>query len=511
MSSLEHQASNLGTGFSDQAVDVRRYSEALRHGVPLITAIAIVLTSVVIVLSLSLPKTYEASVQIVYNPTATLLQPTESTSIQRQLVTFQTLVQTPTVAGIAARELSESPTALRSSISASANSEANLITITATAREAATAAARANAVAKAFLTEEQSMQNLGLNNARAQLQEQIAKLQSVPGSAGQIAALQDRINELQINASGTTSELQIAESATAPSSPTSPRPTLDGLIALVASLLIGVLFVLGRDQLRPRFTVPRELGRALRLSVLAGIPYRRRFHSAHRLRALSGLEHEAYDALQATIRLLSAANGSQRILLITSATHGEGKTTATASLGRSLARVGQRTLLISGDLRSPTLHEHLGVPSAPGLADGLAAVNHGTQGPAETLKAMIRTAPGDLNLDVLPAGQIPSDPSSLMSGAALGLIFEVVRQLDYNYVLIDSPPLLGLGDTQLLAGHADDVLLVSRLDRITPEQAEDLRELLERLKLAPIGVVVVGAKVELSPYYLGERSLTTRS
>jgi Mrp family chromosome partitioning ATPase len=71
--------------------------------------------------------------------------------------------------------------------------------------------------------------------------------------------------------------------------------------------------------------------------------------------------------------------------------------------------------------------------------------------------------------------------------------------------------LLGLGDTQLLAGQADDVLLVSRLDRVTPEQAEDLSELLARLKLAPIGVVVVGARVELSPYYLGERSLATRA
>ena len=510
MNPPESPLSSPGTGLADQAVDVRRYFDALRRGAPLIAVIAVVATVVVFLFTHTLPKAYKASSNIVYNPAATLLQSSEATSTQRQLATFQSLIQTQPVMASAAAKLSESPVTLKSAISSSGDPNANLITITATAGKAVLAAARANAVAKAFLAEEQTRQNVGLQTARAQLQAEVAQLQGTPGGASQIRALQERISALQINAAGTASELQIAESAIPPGGPYSPRPTLDAILALFVSILVGILFVLGRDQLRPRFGTPRELGRALDLPVLAGIPYRRQRATPRRLRALSGLEHEAYDALQATVRLLSARDESQRVLLITSATHGEGKTTVTASLGRSLARVGQRTLLISGDMRSPTLHTHFGMPAAPGLADCLVAIESGTREPRDAVEAMIRTAPDETNLDVLPGGHIPSDPNSLMSGTALGLVFEAVRQMDYSYVLLDSPPVLGLGDSQLLARQIDDVLLVARLDRVDPSQVEDLNELFERLQLTPIGLVAVGARVEISPYYLSERPVNAR-
>lgn len=97
-----------------------------------------------------------------------------------------------------------------------------------------------------------------------------------------------------------------------------------------------------------------------------------------------------------------------------------------------------------------------------------------------------------------------------MSGSALGLVFEAVRRMDYSYVLLDSPPVLGLSDSQLLARQIDDVLLVARLDRVDPSQVEDLNELFERLRLTPIGLVGVGARAEISPYYLSERPLSAR-
>jgi capsular exopolysaccharide synthesis family protein len=508
MSSPERPSSPLPTGFVDQPVDAQRYLGALRRDIWLIATIVIVTTVAVFAISLALPKTYRASVDIVYNPTATL-QSNEATSTQRQLATFEALVQTPPVTTAAAHKLAESPKAVKDAISASANPNANLLTVTASARKGSVAAARANAVAQAFLSEEQSTQNLGLNNARAQLQAQIAQLRGTPGAIKLIAALEERISALQINAAGTASELQIAESAAPPSGASSPRPTLNALVALFASLLISVLIVLGRDQLRPRFTTPREFGQTLNLPVLAGVPYRRRsLLSAHRRRALSGLEYETYDALQATMRLLGPANDRQDVLLITSATHGEGKTTVAASLARSLSRAGQKTLVISGDLRSPTLHEHFGLQPQFGFSDCLIAMGNDAQQPDEALDRAISAAPGELNLDVLNSGQVPLDPAALLSSSALDRVFEALRQRDYDYVLIDSPPILGLGDAQFLARQSDDVLVVARLDRVSPGQAEDLRDLLKRLQLNPIGMVVMGARVELSPYYLSEHTRT---
>jgi capsular exopolysaccharide synthesis family protein len=508
MSSSEQSFGGLGTGFADQAVNVRRYTDALRRGAWLIAVIVAIVTGIVLIVSLSTHKTYQASASIIYNPVSTVLQPTDANSIERQLATFQTLVQTPSVKVAAARHLSESPVKLKGAISSSVDAKANIITVSATAPRPSLAAARANAVAQAFISQEQSIQNLGLTNALSQLQAQITALKGNPGAGAQIAALQDRISALQINSASTNSELQIAESATPPTGAVSPRPALNAIVALFASLLIGVLVVLGRDQLRPRFNSPREIGRILNLPVLVGIPYRTRLGTARRRRAVLGLEHEAYDALQASIRLLRSARDTPRLLLISSAIHGEGKTTVAANLGRSLARAGQRTLVVSGDMRFPTVHEHFGLALSPGLSECLVGVEEGRGHPRQELERVIKRAPGSRGLDVLTAGRTPSDPSSLMSGGTLELVFDALRDMNYKWILVDSPPMLGLGDTSFLGQHAEEALLVVRLDRVSPEQVEDLHERILRLKLHPLGLVVMGARVEISPYYLSERTLT---
>jgi capsular exopolysaccharide synthesis family protein len=493
---------------SDQAVDVRRYVDALRRGAWLIALLALVATAVVVAVTESLPKTYSASARLIYNPTSSLINGTSAESTQRQLATFESLVRAPTVISTAAGRLSERSSTLKDAVSASADPTANLLTIAATARSPARASRRANAVAQAFVAEERNLQNRGYQTARSQLEAEIARLRSTPGTAAQIAALESRISDLQISATGTDSELQIAESATPPTSATSPRVAVDALIALVVAVLLGVFVTLARDQLRPRFANPRELGAALELPVLAGIPYRVRLGTQRKRRVLSGLEYEAYNLLRTSVRLLGVPTGGPRVLLVTSATHGEGKTTVTTSLGRALARGGQKTLVVSGDMRSPTLHQHFGLPLEPGLSDCLAAAQHDAPD-GDTIAAAIRTAPDEHDLDVLVGGEMPVDPSSLAWGPALGRVLETLRELDYAYIVLDSPPVLGIADAQMLARYADDVLVVARLDRLSPYQAEELTGLLARLQIAPIGLAVVGARVELSPYYTSEQALVT--
>jgi Mrp family chromosome partitioning ATPase len=80
-----------------------------------------------------------------------------------------------------------------------------------------------------------------------------------------------------------------------------------------------------------------------------------------------------------------------------------------------------------------------------------------------------------------------------------------VRGLDYDYVLIDAPPLLGIADSQALARYVDDLLLVNRLDRLTLEHVNELRDVIDRLHLRPLGIVVIGARGEISPYYMQRR------
>jgi Mrp family chromosome partitioning ATPase len=82
---------------------------------------------------------------------------------------------------------------------------------------------------------------------------------------------------------------------------------------------------------------------------------------------------------------------------------------------------------------------------------------------------------------------------------------EQVRSLDYDYVLIDAPPLLGIADSQVLARHVSDMLLVHRLDRITLEHLAELRDVLDRLPSRAIGTIVIGVRGEVSPYYVARR------
>jgi uncharacterized protein involved in exopolysaccharide biosynthesis len=209
MSTRQPRVSSLG----DEAVDVRRYVDVLRRNAWLIAAIVVLVTAVVLAVSSAFPKTYKASARLVYNPTLSVLAPTDAESTQRQLATYQSLVQAPTVIAAAGKRLHEPPAAVREATSSSVESSANILSISATASRPSLAAARSNAVAHAFLTEEEAMQNSGFRDARNQLEAEIARLKGSPNAGAQIAALESRISALQISATGTESELQIAESA----------------------------------------------------------------------------------------------------------------------------------------------------------------------------------------------------------------------------------------------------------------------------------------------------------
>jgi non-specific protein-tyrosine kinase len=268
------------------------------------------------------------------------------------------------------------------------------------------------------------------------------------------------------------------------------------VLAFFAAIFIGVLVALGREQLVPRIGGPRELTRITDRPVIVGIPFVRR-RVGRRTGVLGAAEHEAYQTLQASIRFELPPDRTQ-LLLVTSAVEGEGKTTVTANLGRALARAGRRTLLVGADMRKPRLHELFDVEQAPGLSEILTALETGGEAVPRALGAMRQLLESQTavkgNLDVLVGGGKPQDAARLLLSPALGLFLDEVRLLGYDYVLFDGPPLLGLADARAIAQRVDEVLIVSRLDRLTTEDAVDLRDLLDRLEVTPLGHAVIGVR-----------------
>jgi polysaccharide biosynthesis transport protein len=180
--------------------------------------------------------------------------------------------------------------------------------------------------------------------------------------------------------------------------------------------------------------------------------------------------------------LLTRINGvSPRVILITSPRPKAGKTTTVANLGISLAEIGRRVLLIDGDLRRPRLGKLFGLQFASGLSDALLDEGKGKI----TLDSVVRpsSVPG---LYVLPGGSEPANISKLLHSTFLDNLIETARA-EYDFVLIDSPPMVGMADARLLSRNVDGVILISRAGETSPEQLGEARE-----RLADDGTPVIG-------------------
>ena len=488
----------------DDPVEVGRYFDAFKRSRWLIVGIVVLVTAAVFLISLLLPKTYQATSKLVLNPSAQSPVSSDAQSTQRDLATFRVLLTTRELLSTAAKTglPGETADSLRDKVTASVDQDANVINIVGTDDTAHGAAAIANGVAATFLARERRQQQQRLSRTRAVLRKEIADLQAsvtplnATDIASQVATIRQQLTDLSLPANSAP-PLQLAERAQAPSKPSAPRPFRNAVFGLFASLFIAALVVLARAQLRPRVTGSRELSRLLELPVMVEVPFvRRRF--GHSPNTLSSVEYEAYQTLQATLRMQLPPD-SQRTVLVTSALHGEGKTEVTAALGLVLAQAGLRTWLVSADMRWPRLHELFDVAQTPGLAEVLAG---GRQGESSvTVGAPRSTSENGGRLHVLASGQRPPDPAQLLAGRALDGFFDDIKESDYDYVLLDGPPLLGLVDSQVLAQRVDGVIVVCRPERLTSENAVDMRDLLQRLRAPALGLVVIGGRTSPISYF----------
>jgi Mrp family chromosome partitioning ATPase/capsular polysaccharide biosynthesis protein len=495
-------------GPGEAPIEVRRHLDALRRARWPILLFVSVVTLTVTVISLLLPDTYRATATIVLEEPLSPFGSSDVESVQRRLETIEQLLGTNRVLGGAAEQVpGETRKSIEDDVTSSVDDDANIIRISATADERGKSAAIANAVAETFLEAQQEAERRRLAEARRQLTEELNRLRTSGARPEEIEAVRQRISELTVSEVSAGSELELAQAAEPPEDAYAPRPVRNGLLGFFASLFVAVLIALGRDLLVPRVGGARELSRILNVPVLAGIPFIQRRFGRRRSNLLTAVANEAYQTLQASVRYQLPPE-RQRLILVSSALEGEGKTHVASGLGRALARVGHKTLIVCADLRFPTLHDQFGLERAPGLSDVLERIGHNAHVPREAIAAALKSPAQTYgrvagNLDVLTSGTRPQDPSALLFGAALNRFFVGVAELDYSYVVIDGPPLLGIADAHPIAQRADGIVIVSRLDRSTLEDAIEMSDLLDRLDVRPLGLVVVGVRRSLSYAYAG--------
>jgi tyrosine-protein kinase Etk/Wzc len=228
------------------------------------------------------------------------------------------------------------------------------------------------------------------------------------------------------------------------------------------------------------------------LAVLANIPLLGR---SHRLRKGEITAHllthadpessgaEAFRMLRTGVSFASIDN-SVHTILVTSAGPGEGKSTVAVNLATVLAQAGHRTLLVDADLRRPILHSIFRHRKKPGFTD-LVLTGGNPNGTIFTT--------GIEHLSCLPSGTIPPSPADLLNSSATGALLGKLG-LEYDYVVIDSPPLMVAADTAILAPKADATILVVRADRTSIEAVEHARKILGTAGTRLLGGVFNGVR-----------------
>lgn len=486
-----------------EAIDSRRYVAAIRRDLPLIAAITVALTIAAFAVSLVLPKVYSSAAQVGFDLNTTTSG--DAVAQERKINTEVELVTTRPVVTAAAQALVEDgitvdPDTLRDSVEAEPVFGKNVLRIVAVADQPDIAAAYANAVADEYAESRNGAQRSGISSQIRDVNAQIERAET----SDQKRELESFRQQLLTERATIVDQVQLATPADVPGGPDSPKPVRNAVLAAFVGIFLGVLVALLRDQLRPRFGSARDLAQFLDLPVMARIPElgRRRPQPAG-LR----VEQEAIQSLSAAVRI-ALPPGQSHVLLTTSSVHAEGKTSVTSKLARALAASGQRTLLISGDLRWPRLDALLGVDGRPGFSDLLAAQRNGTLTLERLRTAIVHPEGRDRvtgGADVLPSGTMSSDAAQLLSSGAIDPLLDEIRKLGYAYVLIDATPLLGIVDAKLVGRACDAVLVVSRLERITVSGAMDLRDELDRIGQPALGVVVIGGTSDTSPYYTGAK------
>lgn len=193
---------------------------------------------------------------------------------------------------------------------------------------------------------------------------------------------------------------------------------------------------------------------------------------------------EAYNHLRTNVMFsLAALNSPKKSIVVSSANPSEGKSTLSSNLAISLAKLEKKVLLIDADMRKPKLHRIFAAKNACGLSDIL--LGSGAE------KAIVGIS--GLNLDFLPAGTVPPNPSELLGSKAFAELISEFEKI-YDYIIIDTPPILVVSDALTLSNVSAGILLSSMYKNTSYSDFNKMISMLELAKFNILGNVIVGAK-----------------
>lgn len=300
-----------------------------------------------------------------------------------------------------------------------------------------------------------------------------------------------REQELRVIANSRANNVRVVDEAQVPTAPYAPNHRRDWMMALLLGTVLAVGFVFLLDYMDDTIRTPDDVKRRLNLMLLGMVPAVK----GERNPLLSGpVPHEfseAFRSLRTTLVAQSGASGAT-LVAVTSAQPLEGKTTTAANVAMALAVGGARVLLIDADMRRPSVHKVVRLSNERGLSQLLA-------GQARMREVVQRTH--DPNLLVITAGRTPSNPSELLASERMRALVAGLETGPFDWIIIDTPPILAVTDAAVVAPLARRVLFVIGAEMTPWRLAERAVETLRSSRPEQIYAVLNKVDFARNKYY----------
>ena len=291
-----------------------------------------------------------------------------------------------------------------------------------------------------------------------------------------------------------------------------PHPKRDAALGLILGVMLGFGFAFGLEALDTRIRSTSELAEGLGgLPLLARIPPpTRRMQKRNELAMVVQPKHnaaEAFRLLRTNLEFVRLSAGDVRTILVTSGLEKEGKSTTAANLAVAEARAGRRVALVDLDLRRPYIDRFFRLTAVEGITDvalgrieleqamqridlHLGAPDAGAVVPSLLNGSRTPVAEAGV-LDVLVSGPLPPDPGEFAASYRLAEILAQLRKM-YDTVVVDTPPLLWVGDALTLSSQADGIIMITRMKALRRPMLRELRRILELAPARKLGFVITG-------------------
>jgi capsular exopolysaccharide synthesis family protein len=295
------------------------------------------------------------------------------------------------------------------------------------------------------------------------------------------AQLSPTIRQIEPSSNSSGIKASIVRRASAPTSPQFPRNDLNLVLGVLGGLLLGGGIAIAAARLDTSVRTADELEELTGAAPIGSVGFDRVFKKRPVIvdNPRSVLT-EDYRTIRARLAFASVDTRIRKVV-ITSAVPGEGKSTVSTNLAVVLAQGGAKVCLVEGDVRRPKVAEYLGLDGAVGLTDVLI-------GAVELDAALVRW--GDL-LEVLPAGTNPPDPGELFATERMRELVDTLGDR-FDYVILDTPPLLSVADAAIVSRLVDGTLLVSRAGRSRRAEISRVVELLRDSDTRLLGTILNG-------------------